>query len=35
MKADKHLYDHILYDSSNERDFAKDLDDPTPRWPSM
>ncbi|MBO4793615.1 MAG: restriction endonuclease subunit R, partial [Deltaproteobacteria bacterium] len=26
MKANKHLYDHILYDSSNERDFAKDLD---------
>lgn len=26
MKADKHLYDHILYDSTNERDFAKDLD---------
>lgn len=26
MKAQKHLYDHILYDSKNERDFAKDLD---------
>lgn len=26
MKAEKHLYDHIVYDSSNERDFAKDLD---------
>ena len=26
MKADKHLYDHILYDSINEREFAKDLD---------
>ena len=26
MKADKHLYDHLLYDSTNERDFAKDLD---------
>ena len=26
MKARKHLYDHIVYDSSNERDFAKDLD---------
>ena len=26
MKAKKHLYDHILYDSSVERDFAKDLD---------
>ena len=26
MKADKHLYDHVLYDSTNERDFAKDLD---------
>lgn len=26
MKAKKHLYDHIVYDSSNERDFAKDLD---------
>jgi len=26
MKAKKHLYDHIIYDSSNERDFASDLD---------
>ena len=26
MKADKHLYDHIVYDSTNERDFAADLD---------
>ena len=26
MKANKHLYDHIVYDSSNERDFAADLD---------
>lgn len=26
MKAKKHLYDHIIYDSSNERDFAADLD---------
>ena len=26
MKSEKHLYDHILYDSTNERDFAKDLD---------
>ena len=26
MKADKHLYDHILYDSTNERDFATELD---------
>ena len=26
MKTEKHLYDHILYDSTNERDFAKDLD---------
>lgn len=26
MKAEKHLYDHIVYDSSNERDFATDLD---------
>jgi type III restriction enzyme len=26
MKANKHLYDHIVYDSTNERDFAKDLD---------
>lgn len=26
MKAKKHLYNHIIYDSSNERDFATDLD---------
>lgn len=26
MKAKRHLYDHIVYDSSNERDFATDLD---------
>lgn len=26
MKANKHLYDHIVYDSNNERDFATDLD---------
>ena len=26
MKAKKHLYDHIVYDSANERDFATDLD---------
>ena len=26
MKANKHLYDHILYDSTNERDFATELD---------
>lgn len=26
MKTEKHLYDHILYDSSNERDFAKELE---------
>lgn len=26
MKAKKHLYDHIVYDSTNERDFAEDLD---------
>ena len=26
MKANKHLYDHIVYDSTNERDFAADLD---------
>ena len=26
MPANKHLYDHILYDSTNERDFAKELD---------
>lgn len=26
MKAKRHLYDHIVYDSTNERDFATDLD---------
>ncbi len=26
VKAKKHLYDHIVYDSTNERDFATDLD---------
>ena len=26
MKANKHLYDHILYDSANEKKFAVDLD---------
>ena len=26
MKAKKHLYDHIVYDSTNEREFAADLD---------
>lgn len=26
MKAQRHLYDHIVYDSTNERDFATDLD---------
>ena len=26
MAAKKHLYDHILYDSSNERDFAEKID---------
>lgn len=26
MKVQRHLYDHILYDSTNERDFAADLD---------
>ena len=26
MKASKHLYDHIIYDSTNERDFAEQLD---------
>ena len=26
MKARRHLYDHILYDSTNERNFAADLD---------
>ncbi len=26
MKAQKHLYDHIVYDSTNEREFATELD---------
>ncbi|MCQ2513427.1 MAG: restriction endonuclease subunit R, partial [Lachnospiraceae bacterium] len=26
MKADKHLFDHIVYDSTNERKFAEELD---------
>ncbi len=26
MKANKHLYNHIVYDSTNERDFATELD---------
>ena len=26
MKANKHIYDHIVYDSTNERDFAAELD---------
>lgn len=26
MKAQKHLYNHIVYDSTNERDFATELD---------
>ena len=26
MKVKKHLYDHIVYDSTGERDFASDLD---------
>lgn len=26
MKAKRHLYDHIVYDSTRERDFAADLD---------
>lgn len=26
MKAKKHLYDHIVYDSTNEKDFAAELD---------
>lgn len=26
MNAQRHLYDHIIYDSANERDFAADLD---------
>ena len=26
MRADKHLFDHIVYDSTNERKFAQELD---------
>ena len=26
MRADKHLFDHIIYDSTNERKFAQELD---------
>lgn len=26
LKADRHLYDHILYDSTNEKKFAEELD---------
>lgn len=26
MKADKHLFDYIVYDSDSEREFAKELD---------
>ena len=26
MKANKHLYDHIIYDSTNEKNFASELD---------
>lgn len=26
MKAKKHLYDHIVYESTNERNFAEELD---------
>ena len=26
MKVDKHLFDHIVYDSTNERKFAQELD---------
>ncbi|MEG2650001.1 MAG: DEAD/DEAH box helicase family protein [Eubacterium sp.] len=29
MKANKHLYDHIVFDSTNERDFATTLDTAT------
>ena len=29
MKAEKHLYDHIVYDSENERKFATELDTST------
>lgn len=26
MKVNKHLYDHVVYDSTRERDFVADLD---------
>lgn len=26
MRADKHLFDHIVYDFTNERKFAQELD---------
>lgn len=26
MKTQKHLYDHVIYDSSNEKNFAENLD---------
>ena len=26
MKANKHLYDHVIYDSTNEKNFASELD---------
>lgn len=26
MKAKKHLYGHVVFDSTNERDFATELD---------
>jgi len=26
IKANKHLYDHIVYDSTNEKEFAENLD---------
>ena len=26
MKAKKHFYDHVVFDSTNERDFATELD---------
>ena len=26
MKAERHLYDHIIYDSNNEKSFAEELD---------
>ena len=29
MKAKKHLYDHVVYDSTNERNFATELENPT------